>query len=121
MKVDFSREEVRKAIMESDGEKNSKLYGMNFKFLLECWEFSEDIIVKFVKEFHENVIIPKVTIISFITFIPKNSNPQGLKDYKLICLVGCLYKILAKILAYMLKVYLKGIISPCQTTFVPGR
>lgn len=42
-------------------------------------------------------------------------------DFRLILLVVSLYKILAKLLASRLKTVLGGLISSCQTTFVPGR
>ncbi|XP_058741667.1 uncharacterized protein LOC131614056 [Vicia villosa] len=46
---------------------------------------------------------------------------MGLDDYRPICLVGCLYKVIAKLLASRIKIVLKSIISPCQNAFVPGR
>lgn len=39
----------------------------------------------------------------------------------LICLVGCLHKILPKVLAARLKRVLPKVVSRSETTFVPGR
>ncbi|XP_058759231.1 uncharacterized protein LOC131632499 [Vicia villosa] len=51
--------------------------------------------------------------------IPKNTNPQNIGEYRPICLVGSIYKILAKILAARLKVVIGSLISYNQTAFVP--
>ncbi|XP_058749365.1 uncharacterized protein LOC131622352 [Vicia villosa] len=78
-------------------------------------------IVNFVMEFHTTTFLPKAITASFLALIPKNPNPQGLNEYRPICLVGCLYKIISKILANRIKKVLKSIISPCQSAFVPDR
>ncbi|XP_058746501.1 secreted RxLR effector protein 78-like [Vicia villosa] len=58
---------------------------------------------------------------SFLSLIPKSSNPLGLDDYRLICLVGSIYKVISKVLAGRIKRVLHSIVSPCQSAFVSGR
>ncbi|XP_058740932.1 uncharacterized protein LOC131613262 [Vicia villosa] len=58
---------------------------------------------------------------SFLSLIPKTSNLLSLDDYRPICLVGCMYKVVDKSLAGRLKCVLDSIISPCQNAFMPGR
>ncbi|GAU24019.1 hypothetical protein TSUD_328220 [Trifolium subterraneum] len=70
---------------------------------------------------HEKAALPKVVIASFLTLIPKKDHPQDLFDYRPICLIGSLYKILSKILANRLKKVLGKLISSCQTAFLPQR
>lgn len=53
--------------------------------------------------------------------IPKIDHPQGLKDYRPIFLICCIYKILTKVLANRLKKVLQGFISSCQSAFLLGR
>ncbi|XP_058751103.1 uncharacterized protein LOC131624143 [Vicia villosa] len=66
--------------------------------------------------------VPSKTILSsFITLIPKRDCPKSLDDYRLIFLVGCLYKALPKLLATRLKRVLGSIISESQSAFVPSR
>lgn len=48
---------------------------------------------------------------TFITLIPKKKGASELKDYRLINLVGCMYKLLAKTLAIRFKASLIGVIS----------
>lgn len=42
-------------------------------------------------EFNKIVVLPKAISFVFIALVPKNLNPQGLKEYCPICLIGCLY------------------------------
>ncbi|GAU42390.1 hypothetical protein TSUD_296880 [Trifolium subterraneum] len=72
-------------------------------------------------EFHEKAALPKVVTASFLTLIPKKDHPQDLFDYRPICLIGSLYKILSKILANRLKKVLGKLISSCQSAFLPQR
>ncbi|CAI8603269.1 unnamed protein product [Vicia faba] len=65
--------------------------------------------------------LSKAVTSSFLTLVPKCLNPIGLDNYTPICLVGCMYKVVAKVLAGRLKRVLNSIISPCQSAFVAGR
>ncbi|XP_021991435.1 uncharacterized protein LOC110888201 [Helianthus annuus] len=58
---------------------------------------------------------------SFIAMIPKVRDPIGLKDYRLISLLGIVYKVISKILANRLKRALDSIISESQSAFISGR
>lgn len=57
----------------------------------------------------------------FITLILKNDHTQGLGEYRLIYLIGSVYKILAKVLASRLKKVLPNVISKCQSAFLRER
>lgn len=56
-------------------------------------------------------------ILKGITLIPKVSHPLNLGDFKLIFLVGSLYKIMAKLLETRLKSIIGGLISNNQSAF----
>lgn len=85
------------------------------------WETVKADVFRFVKEFYANARLPKVVTTSFLMSIPKILHPQSLNNYKPICLVSCLQKILDKILACRLKKVLGKIIPRQQSAFVPGR
>lgn len=95
--------------------------GYNFLFIRNCWQFLKDDFTRFLKDFHSKSKSSKVITSSLIRLIPKIKNPQSLDDYRPICLVGCLYKILSKLLAARLKFVSGFLISPFQTAFVSGR
>ena len=58
---------------------------------------------------------------SFLTLIPKKCNAVNIKDFRLISLVGSVYKLLSKVLANRLRVVLDNLISEAQNSFVGRR
>ena len=58
---------------------------------------------------------------AFIVLVLKKGGAKDLKDYRLISLVGGLYKWLAKVLANRLKTCLPKVILKPQNAFVDGR
>jgi exonuclease III len=117
----FSCEEVKEAIWNSDGNKCPGPDGFNFNFLKFCWEFIKGDIMDFFHEFHSTAILPKAITASFLTLIPKKDHPQVLSDYRPICLVSGIYKLLSKVLATRLKVVMSKVISKIQSAFLPNR
>ncbi|XP_058775849.1 uncharacterized protein LOC131650136 [Vicia villosa] len=77
--------------------------------------------MKFFSDFHSNPVLTKGSTSSLIILVPKVSSPQSLSEYRRICLVGSLQKILSKVLAKRLKVVVDSLISSKQTTFISGR
>ncbi|MCH91947.1 LINE-1 reverse transcriptase like, partial [Trifolium medium] len=117
----FTEEEVKEIIWSCDGNKSPGPDGFNFNFLKSCWSIVKPEVMNFVEEFFVTAILPKAITSSFLTLIPKKDHPESLSDYRPICLIGCLYKILSKLLANRLKRVLGKLISPCQSAFLPSR
>jgi hypothetical protein len=117
----FTIEEVREAIWSCDGNKCPGPDGFNFNFYKVCWDIISGDIMAFLSEFHGNASLPKAITASFLTLVPKKDHPQCLSDYRPICLVSSLYKILAKVLANRLKKVLGKLISKAQSAFLPNR
>lgn len=75
--------------------------------------------MRFVNEFGENGILPRGTNVFFITWIPKVSNPQGLRDFRPIYFTSrVMYKIISKLLANQLKKVFPSIINHRQSAFL---
>ncbi|MCI07579.1 cysteine-rich receptor-like protein kinase, partial [Trifolium medium] len=117
----FTIDEVRDVIWSSDGNKSPGPDGFNFNFMKVCWEIIKGDILDFLHEFYSSATLPKAITASFLTLIPKKDHPQALSDYRPICLVSSLYKILSKILAGRLKKVLGKLISTVQSAFLPNR
>nr|GEX74538.1 RNA-directed DNA polymerase, eukaryota, reverse transcriptase zinc-binding domain protein [Tanacetum cinerariifolium] len=74
-----------------------------------------------VNYFFNNRGIPKGGNPFFITLIPKIHAANLVKDFRPICLIGSIYKIVAKILANRLVGVLDNIVHEVQSAFISGR
>ncbi|GJT47912.1 zinc finger, CCHC-type containing protein [Tanacetum coccineum] len=71
--------------------------------------------------FWEKMEITRGCNASFVTIIPKVSDPIGLGDFRPISLIGCYYKIIAKILAERVKKVVGKVVGKVQNAFIKGR
>ncbi|GKV50261.1 hypothetical protein SLEP1_g56973 [Rubroshorea leprosula] len=117
----FSAEEIEEALRSCDGSKAPGPDGYNFNFLKFAWHSIKEDFINFFSEFHSNGKLVRGLNSSFIALIPKKLNVGGLKDYRPISLLGCVYKLLAKVLANRLKFVVAEIVSKTQSAFVGGR
>lgn len=74
-----------------------------------------------MREFFQNGRIINGLNPSFISLIPKKSNPMTIEDYLPISLIGGAYKILSKVLANRLSKVIDTVIGDNQLTFISGR
>ena len=58
---------------------------------------------------------------TFLVLIPKYKGVEDLKDFRPICLVGSLYKLLAKVLANILNKVMNNLVNKAQNAFVEGK
>ena len=77
--------------------------------------------MSFFTEFYEHSKFVKRLNATFLVLIPKKVGVENLRDFRLISLVGSLYKWLAKVLAYRLKKVIGKVVSKAQGAFVEGR
>lgn len=117
----FDEEEIKRDIWECGSEKSPGLDGLNFKFIKQFWQLLKPDILRFLDEFHVNIIFPKGCNASFIALIPKVPDPQSLNEYIPISLIGCVYKIVVKLLANRLKKVMSDIIDERHSAFIGGR
>ncbi|KAK2411185.1 hypothetical protein QL285_046487 [Trifolium repens] len=117
----FLEEEIRETIWSCDGNKSSGRDRFKLNFLKACWPIVKMDILAFFKDFHENAVLPKAFTASFLTLIPKKDHPLDLFDYRPICLIGSIYKVLSKVLANRLKRVMGKLISNFQSAFLPKR
>lgn len=95
--------------------------GQVHKFIKKYWDVLLGDIAVVVKYFERSGKIDPSCNLSFISLIPKIKDPQQLKDYRPISLIGCIYKIIAKILVVRIKNFMGQCIDEVQTAFVSGR
>ena len=109
---EFEEEEITKALNDCAEDKAPGLDGFNFSFINAGWSFLCKDFYNMLSEFHKGGHLHKEINATFLTLIPKVPNPSGLKDFRPISLVGCVYNLLAKVLPNRLKVALPLKISP---------
>lgn len=121
LEVAFSEEEVWGAVKLCGNSKAPGPDGFNFNFIKLFWGTIKDDLMKAINWFHSLSSISKGCNPSFVTLIPKCSDPIGLRDYRPISLIGCYYKIIAKFLAERCKRIIGKVIGDAQNAFIKGR
>ncbi|XP_071728391.1 uncharacterized protein [Rutidosis leptorrhynchoides] len=58
---------------------------------------------------------------SFVTLVPKKTDPLNLCDFRPISLIGSYYKIIAKVLSNRLRKVVPSLVGPEQSVFLKGR
>ena len=56
-----------------------------------------------------------------IAIMPKEDQPQRMKDFRLVNLCNVLYKLITKVFGNHMRPFMENLISPMQSGFVPGR
>lgn len=71
--------------------------------------------------FFKNEKLEKSINSSFIALIPKTEFPNDISNFRLICLVGSLYKILVGVLFGRIHEVIGCVVSDTQCAFIKGR
>ena len=114
----FSKEEVKDVVWHCEGSKSPGPNGYNFNFIKKSWNYLQADFVAALEILHKTGYIPKGCNASFIALVPKVKDPCKLDQFRLISLVGSIYKVIAKLLAGRLKKVLPVIIDESQSTFI---
>ena len=116
----FSEDEVFGALSELNGDKSLGSNGFSMAFWHFSWEFVKIEVLNFFNEFHEHGRFVRSLNATFWVLIPKTKGVDDLKDFRLIILVGGLYKLLAKVLANRLKKVVGKVVLKFQNAFMEG-
>ena len=118
----FSEEEVLAALADLGKDKAPRLDGFTMAFWLFWWDVVKvEIMGFFFREFHERGRFVKSLNVTFLVLVPKKGGAEDLKDFRLISLVGSLYKLLAKVLSNRIKKAMGEVILEPKNAFVEGR
>ncbi|KAJ9567980.1 hypothetical protein OSB04_003946 [Centaurea solstitialis] len=121
LELPFTEQEVKAAVWKCGNNKAPGPDGFTIEFVRKFWEVVGNDFYEAVKSFEINRQINPGSNSSFISLIPKVSDPLSLDDYRPINLIGCVNKIISKVLAERLKCVLGTVISNTQTAFIKGR
>ena len=111
LELPFSKEEIRFALMEMNGDKAPSPDGFTVAFWQTCWDFVKEEILELFKEFYDQSSFAKSLNTTFLVLIPRKGDAEDLGDFWSISLLGGLYKLLAKVLANRLKKVIGKVVS----------
>ncbi|VFQ69892.1 unnamed protein product [Cuscuta campestris] len=114
-------EEVKHTIWEMDANSTSGPDGFNGTFFKCCWDIIQQDVLKASQDFFLGMPIPKGYGSTFLTLIPKKSQPKTFDDFRPISLSTFMSKINTKLLANRLKNLLPKIIAEEQAAFQKGK
>ena len=118
---EVSDEEIRKGLWALKPFKAPGADGLYAGFFQHFWHDVKNSVYAEVKNIFAQGIIPGYLNETLITLIPKCKNPETISQYRPIGLCNSIYKVVSKILVERIRPFLKEIISPVQSAFVPGR
>lgn len=113
--------EIKAAVFQLGANKAPGLDGYPGHFNQRFWEEIGPDVCKATKSFFESECLLKKLNQTNLVLIPKTKAPLKLSHYRPISLCNFGLKIITKFLANRLKGVLSKLISPNQSTFVPGR
>lgn len=117
----FSEEEIKNALYSMEKNKAAGPDKIPIEFYQECWNvIKKDILQLFDDFYHMKVDISRLNY-GIITLLPKIKDANKIQQFKLICLLNCLYKLIAKTLTLRLEVVVDKLIHSTQTAFMKKR
>ena len=117
----FSIKEIKEAFWSMKPYKAPGSDGLHADFFQRFWLIVGDSVRKEVEKVFIERKVPKYLNNTHIVLIPKIQGPKTIGNYKPISLCKSVYKIITKILVAKIRPHLDKLVSPCQTTFIPGR
>lgn len=117
----LSSEEVRKAIFAMGAFKSPGPDGFQAIFYQKNWSIISSSVITFTKDILEGPRSIASVNNTLLVLIPKVDQPETIKQFRPINLCNVSYKLITKIIASCLRGFLSDIISPYQSSFVPGR
>jgi hypothetical protein len=91
------------------------------EFYQICWDIVKKDIVSLFQDFHAGHLDVSRINYGIITLLPKSKGATKIQQYRLICLLNCIYKLITKVLTIRIEPYAQKLISEHQTAFIKGR
>jgi hypothetical protein len=119
----FSMDEVQDAIFQMEHNKALGLDGFSAEFYQACWEIIKNDLMALFREFHWGGGDLPIYSLNFGTIILllKSREATTIQQYMHICLLNVSFKIFTKVATNRISQVATKVISPTQTTFLPGR
>nr|GMD52524.1 ribonuclease H [Ipomoea batatas] len=117
----ISKEEVYGAVMDMAPFKSPGPDGYHVAFYQHMWGTVGENLFDLVNQAYQMGSLPEGLNDTLLVLIPKVRRPENIKQFRPISLCNVSYKVITKTITNRLKVLLPKIVSPFQSSFVPGR
>jgi len=94
---------------------------MPIEFYQYCWDIVKHDIVALFNDFHYSKADICILNYGIITLLPKIKDASKIKQFRPICLLNCLYKLITKVLTIRIEPFATKLIHITQTSFMKGR
>lgn len=121
LQTEITEEEVRPALFQMHPDKAPGPNGMTPAFHQKHWSVVGKDVIKLVRNFFHNRVLPQGLNKTHMVLIPKKKNPVKIGDLRPIALCNVLMKIITKVIANRMKDILEGVVSGAHSAFIPGR
>lgn len=91
------------------------------EFYQPCWDILKADIVQLFQDFFDNKVDISRINYGIITLLPKVSDASKIQQYRPICLLNCLYKLITKTLTLRMEEVAGKLIHSTQTAFMKSR
>jgi hypothetical protein len=115
------KEEVRRAVFSMKSYKAPGPDGFQPIFFKHFWDTIGDDLWHLVQMAFSTGSINESIAETLLVLIPKETQPQRLKNFRPISLCNVIFKVVTKVLVNRLRPFLDDLISPLQGSFIPGR
>lgn len=119
--MQFLDDYIRKVFMEMESKKNLGPDGMNGFFYKCSWDIIGGEVCLAIKYIFQTKRIKGRTNATHLYIIPKPHNPISVIDVRPMACCNVVYKAIVRLVVGRLKDVLHQMVSPTQTTFLPGR
>jgi hypothetical protein len=95
--------------------------GLPIQFYQACWSVIKDDMMELFADLYLRNLDIKILNYGIITLLPKTKEATMIHQFRLICLLNCIYKWFTKCLTLRVELVVSRIIHRTQITFIKGR
>jgi hypothetical protein len=117
----FSEAEIRYALDQMEKNKAVGPDGIPIEFYQECLRIIKKDIVSLFDDFYQGKVDISRLNYGIITLLPKTDDASKIQQFRPICILNCLYKLITETLTIRIESLADKLIHQAQSAFMKGR
>jgi hypothetical protein len=117
----FSEQEIKNALDQMEKNKATGPDKVPIEFYQGCWKIIRGDIIELFDDFYNHRVDISRINYGIITLLPKIKEANKIQQFRPICLLNCLYKLITKTLTLRLELVADKLIHSTQTAFMKKR